>query len=91
MLSALSLQPVDLDNSQCEVYWLVRGDAQEGADYDVRSLMWLWDVTTESDKQIIANNSAGVHSRFYEPGPFSKMEKAECVYVRWLLNELQRP
>lgn len=83
--------PVDLENSRCEIYWLVRGDAEEGRDYDVDELTWLWDVTTEADKTIIVNNYKGVRSRFYEPGPFSGMERAERNYVEWLLQELARP
>ena len=83
--------PVDLENSRCEIYWLVRGDAEEGKDYDVDELTWLWDVTTEADKTIIVNNYKGVRSRFYEPGPFSGMERAERNYVEWLLQELARP
>ena len=83
--------PVDLDNSRCDIYWLVRGDAEAGKDYDVDELTWLWDVTTEADKTIIVNNSKGVHSRYYKPGPFSGMERAERVYIEWILKELARP
>lgn len=83
--------PVDLRNSKCEIYWLVRGDTEEGKDYDIGELTWLWDVTTEADKKIIVNNYKGVCSRYYEPGPFSTMERAERVYVEWLLTELARP
>ena len=83
--------PVDKNNSKCEIYWLVRGDAKVGRDYDVEKLTWLWDVTTEADKTIIANNSIGVHSRYYEPGPFSGMEDAEQDYIEWILTELVRP
>ncbi len=83
--------PVDQNNSNCEIYWLVRGDAEEGKDYDVDELTWLWDVTTKADKEIIANNSKGVHSKFYEPGPFSGMEALEQRYIEWILAELQRP
>jgi phenylpropionate dioxygenase-like ring-hydroxylating dioxygenase large terminal subunit len=83
--------PVDKNNSKCEIYWLVRGDAQEGKDYDVEKLTWLWHVTTKADKTIIANNSKGVHSRYYEPGPFSGMEIAEKDYIEWILAELVRP
>lgn len=83
--------PVDLENSKCEIYWLVRGDAEEGKDYDVDELTWLWDVTTEADKTIIVNNYKGVCSRYYQPGPFSTMERAERIYVEWLLAELARP
>jgi len=83
--------PVDMDNSRCDIYWLVRGDAAEGKDFDVDELTWLWDVTTQSDKDIIVNNSKGVHSRYYRPGPFSAMERAESIYVEWILRELARP
>ncbi len=83
--------PIDQNNSNCEIYWLVRGDAEEGKDYDVNALTWLWDITTQSDKEIIVNNSKGVHSKYYRPGPFSGMERAEGVYIEWILQELQRP
>ena len=83
--------PVDHKNSNCEIYWLVRSDAAEGRDYDIGDLTWLWDVTTRADKEIIVNNSKGVHSKYYRPGPFSAMERAERVYVEWILQELQRP
>jgi len=83
--------PIDQDKSNCEIYWLVRGDAEEGDDYDVAELTWLWDVTTQADKTIIVNNSKGVHSKYYQPGPFSGMERAERIYIEWVLQELQRP
>jgi len=82
--------PIDMDNSRCDIYWLVRNDAEAGKDYDVDRLTWLWDVTTQADKSIIVNNSKGVHSRYYEPGPFSGMERAEKIYIDWILQELQR-
>lgn len=81
--------PVDMNNSKCDIYWLVRGDAEEGKDYDVEELTWLWDVTTEADKTIIVNNSKGVHSRYYKPGPFSGMERLERRYIEWILQELK--
>ena len=83
--------PVDKNNSKCQIYWLVRGDAQESKDYDVDRLTWLWDVTTQADKTIITNNAKGSHSKYYRPGPFSKMEREESNYVEWLLQELARP
>ena len=82
--------PVDARNCRCDIYWLVRGDAVEGKDYDLDELTWLWDVTTQADKTIIVNNWKGVQSRYYSPGPFSEMESAERVWTEWLLQELQR-
>ena len=83
--------PVEHQRSRCDIYWLVRGDAEQGRDYDVGELTWLWDVTTQADKEIIVNNSKGVHSKYYEPGPFSTMEVMEARYLDWILQELQRP
>ena len=83
--------PIDHNSSNCEIYWLVRSDAEEGKDYDVEELTWLWDVTTIADKEIVSNNSKGVHSKYYEPGPFSGMEDLESIYIEWILSELQRP
>jgi len=83
--------PVDMRNCRCDIYWLVRGDAEEGRDYDADELTWLWDITTEADKTIIANNWRGVQSRYYKPGPFSNMERAERQWTEWVLQELARP
>lgn len=82
--------PIDRGECQCEVYWLVRGDAVEGKDYDRDELMWLWDVTTKADEKIIVNNWKGVNSKYYQPGPFSGMEDSEQRFVNWILHELRR-
>ncbi len=80
--------PVDPANCECKVYWMVRGDAVEGKDYDRDEVMWLWDVTTCADEKIIVNNWKGVVSRYYEPGPFSEMERLERRFTEWVLQEL---
>jgi phenylpropionate dioxygenase-like ring-hydroxylating dioxygenase large terminal subunit len=80
--------PIDMDHCRCDIYWLVRDDAKEGRDYDVDELTWLWDKTTEADKDIITNNGRGVRSRFYEPGPLSNMEASERNYLEWVLGQL---
>ncbi len=82
--------PVTHESCMLTVYWLVRSDAREDEDYSIDALVWLWDKTTREDLEIIRNNWLGVCSRFYEPGPFSLMERAERTYVDWLLTELLR-
>ncbi len=82
--------PVTQDQAKLDVLWLVNGDAVEGVDYDRDALTWLWHETTLEDVRIIHDNWLGVRSRYYEPGPFSEMERAESVYVDWLLAELLR-
>jgi phenylpropionate dioxygenase-like ring-hydroxylating dioxygenase large terminal subunit len=80
--------PRTADTSELEVIWLVRGDAQEGRDYDLEKLTWLWKVTSEADKRIIEHNQLGVSSRFYRPGPYAPMEYNTIAYVDWYLREI---
>jgi len=65
----------------------VRGDAVEGVDYDVDKVTWLWHRTTLEDEFIITRNSAGVNSRFFEPGPYHpEHEKNSIDFVTWYLD-----
>ncbi len=74
--------------SDAEVVWLVRGDAEEGRDYDLGRLTWLWEATTGQDKRIVEANQAGVSSRYYRPGPYSKMESYTARFTAWYLAPL---
>lgn len=81
--------PLSKDTSDCDITWLVNGDAEEGKHYDKDRLIWLWDVTTKADKRIIENNSKGVRSRFYTPGPLSEMEDYTWKYMSWYLEAIR--
>jgi len=81
--------PLSVDATDCDITWLVRGDAEEGRDYDIENLTWLWDVTTIADQHIIERNQEGVNSRFYEPGPYSKMEDFTQHFVDWYLEAVK--
>ena len=80
--------PINKDQSYCDVFWYVRGDAVEGQDYNVDDVTWLWHVTTLADEEIIVNNQKGVNSRYYQPGPFSEMEDMTDRFVRWYLDQM---
>jgi len=81
--------PMSKGMTECEVIWLVRADAEEGKDYKLDDLTWLWDVTTIADKRIIQDNSRGVESRYYEPGPFTPMEHYTQQFTEWYLDVLK--
>lgn len=81
--------PVSLGESECDITWLVNGDAEEGKDYDRSRLTWLWDITTLADKRIIEHNAEGVNSRYYEPGPYSKMEEYTWKFMTWYLQTIR--
>ena len=81
--------PVSLHESECDITWLVNGDAEEGKDYNKDELIWLWDVTTDADKRIIENNAKGVNSRYYVPGPLSQMEDYTWTFMSWYLQAIK--
>ena len=81
--------PVSMEKSECDISWLVNGDAEPGKDYDKARLAWLWDVTTMADKRIIEYNSEGINSRFYRPGPYSEMEEYTWKFTSWYLQAIK--
>lgn len=66
--------PRGLQETDIQVVWMVRGDAEEGRDYNIDDLTWLWHVTTLDDERIIRHNQDGVNSHFFRPGPLAEME-----------------
>lgn len=76
------------ERTDMDVFWLVEARAQAGRDYDPGRLTWLWHVTSEADKRIIDLNQQGVRSRFYEPGPYSRMERYADRFIRWYLDAI---
>ncbi len=80
--------PVSTLYTQVELMWLVHKDAEEGKDYNLKEITWMWDVTTIADKRIIEDNQKGVLSKKYIPGPLSEMEKGLEKFKIWYLKQL---
>lgn len=80
--------PTGVQKTDMEIVWLVNQEAEQGKDYDLDKLTWLWTVTTESDKSIILNNQRGVNSRYYAPGPLSEMEDFLTTFIEWYLEQI---
>ncbi len=76
-------------HTEVELMWLVHKDAEEGKDYNVEEMIWMWDVTTIADKRIIEDNQKGVLSNKYKPGPLSEMEKGLEKFKNWYLKQLE--
>ena len=73
--------PQSVDVTVAVLRWLVRADAVEGRDYVADDLCWLWDETTCQDKDLIELNAAGVASRGYTPGPYSRLEWMTADFI----------
>ena len=81
--------PISSLHTQVELMWLVHKDAEEGKDYNLEEMTWMWDLTTIADKKIIENNQKGVLSKKYVPGPLSEMEKGLEKFKSWYLKHLE--
>lgn len=66
--------PRELQKTDIQIVWYVRGDAKEGNDFDLDTLIWLWHETSLDDERIIRVNQEGVNSHHFVPGPLSDME-----------------
>lgn len=78
--------PRSLTATDVEIVWYVNGTAQEGEDYVVDDLIWLWDHTTLEDEYIIMRNSKGVNSKFFEPGPYHpEFEETLKDFIHWYI------
>jgi phenylpropionate dioxygenase-like ring-hydroxylating dioxygenase large terminal subunit len=73
--------PEDTNTTNAIMRWLVREDAVAGRDYDLGELCFLWDETTKQDKELIELNAAGVRSRGYRPGPYSRLESLTADFI----------
>lgn len=72
--------PTAAQSTDVVITWLVEGSASD-AQVDIDRMIWLWDVTTVQDKQIIERNAAGVRSAVYTPGPYSTLEQWTSDFV----------
>ena len=80
--------PRSLQITDIEVIWMVREDAEEGKDYNLEDLTWLWHCTSQDDERIIALNQKGVNSNHYVPGPLSNMEWGIKAFHAGYLKQL---
>ena len=80
--------PRGLQETDIQTIWMVRGDAEEGRDYKVEDVSWLWHVTTLDDERIIRHNQEGVNSHFFQPGPLAEMEESVASFYSFYLSML---
>jgi glycine betaine monooxygenase A len=83
------LLPVGPQLTAIRVWWLVDEDAVEGRDYELKSLMPFWQLTSEQDWEICERQQRGVNSSAYVPGPYSTYKEYNVdSFVRWYLKML---
>jgi glycine betaine catabolism A len=87
---AARLLPAGPRMTRVRGYWLVRGDAVEGKDYDLEKMLPFWHLTNEQDWDICKWQQKGVDSIGYEPGPLSTRKEYNVdAFIRWYLQEMR--
>jgi len=77
--------PRGVMQTDVEISWLVDGKADA---VDIDRMIWMWDVTTLQDKEIIENNQRGIISSRYQPGRLSTQERRVDTFNKWYFNQL---
>ena len=76
--------PVSPLATQVTTWWLVDAAAEEGRDYDLRTLTEVWLATNDEDRRVVEENQTGILSPAYEPGPYSPVHEEGVVqFVDW--------
>jgi glycine betaine catabolism A len=87
--AAARLTPIGPEETHVRGYWLVDAEAVEGKDYTLDRLLPIWDLTNKQDWTICEDQQAGVSSRAYLPGPYSRIrERNVAHFLDWYLSEL---
>jgi len=68
-------QPLSPTETRVRCQWLVSAKAQQNHDYNVESLIALWDITNRQDWTLCEMTQKGVRSRRYVPGPISPQQE----------------
>lgn len=80
--------PTGAEHTDVVITWLVEGSSTD-EQVDTERMIWLWDVTTRQDKEIIERNAAGVRSAVYQPGPYSMLEQWTSQFVQRYLQGMK--
>ena len=83
------LLPQGATQSRLDVFWMTHESAEEGRDYDIKTLTEVWAKTTEQDAELVCNNQQGALSSQYRPGPYSPVTEAMVEhFVDWYCRRM---
>lgn len=83
------LLPLSVDRTLVTSKWLVNAEAEEGRDYDTKSLAELWSLTNDQDRDLCERNHEGVSSIGFQPGPYSQNREVHVIkFVEWYADSM---
>lgn len=83
------LIPLGPDQTLVRTKWLVHAEAVEGVDYDLQTLIEVWQATNLQDARLVALTHRGTQDPAYVPGPFSTFTETYVEqFTRWYAARL---
>lgn len=81
--------PISAQRTRVVTKWIVHKDAQEGVDYDIDRLRFIWDATNDQDRRLAEENQRGINSIAYQPGPYSPTYEFGVIdFVNWYVERM---
>jgi Rieske 2Fe-2S family protein len=82
--------PLSAGETLIRTKWLVHKDAVEGVDYDIDRLTHVWKMTNAQDAALVGLAHAGIGSRGYMPGEYSRFTEGQLDdFARWYVERMQ--
>jgi Rieske 2Fe-2S family protein len=87
----IRMLPLGPEETQFTAKWLVAREAEEGPDYDLKTLTEVWDETNRQDIALVERNQQGINSFGYQPGPYSQETEGGVInFVEWYCHTMER-
>ena len=80
--------PLSVDRTLVRTKWLVAADAEEGVDYNIDDLTWVWTQTNAQDQSLAEGAYRGICSGGYMPGPLADEEYLVKQFLSWYSDQL---
>jgi Rieske 2Fe-2S family protein len=80
--------PRSVRKTDIEAFWLVKGTATAGIDYDESKVSAVFEPTLKEDKILVENAQLGIESSAYRPGPYIESESFVSEFDRWYLRHI---
>ncbi|HMQ95131.1 MAG TPA: aromatic ring-hydroxylating dioxygenase subunit alpha [Amaricoccus sp.] len=81
--------PISATETEVTTKWLVRKDAVEGTDYDLKNLTRVRIATNGEDRAVVEENQRGVTAPAFVPGPCSRIQEDGVIqFVDWYCRRL---
>lgn len=85
------LLPISPTETELVTKWFVNKSAQEGVDYDLKTLTEVWVATNAEDKEIVERQHEGIASPAYIPADFNALhEDGLTAFYQWYTSSLKR-